>query len=157
MTEVLKRHIDPFVHQQILDRFCELHEANLAERRAPTMNEYIEQRRLVGNLTAELSYLLICDCVSSEMTDCRGLMKEVGAVGCLVDSIVDARDDKRAGSISFRPTLFDFMVLTLRTLLDGARIGLKHPRMMLLFLEAIRDNFYDRRRSLYSATSPVLK
>lgn len=157
MTEVLKRHIDPFVHQQVLDKFGELHKANLAERRARTMRAYIEQRKLVGSLTAELSYLLICDCVSSETIDCCGLMKEVGAVGCLVDSIVDARDDKRAGSISFSPTLFDFLLLVVTTLIDGARIGLRHPRMIRLFLEAIKDNFYDRRRSLNSASSPVLK
>ena len=147
MTEVLKRHINPFVHRDVLDKFCELHEANLAERRAPTMKTYIEQRKLVGSLTAELSYLMVFDCVSSEMIDCRRLMKDVGAVGCLVDSIVDARDDRRAGSIAFRPTLFDFLVLAITTLIDVTRIVLKQPRMMRLFLEAIRDNFYDRQRS----------
>lgn len=157
MTEALKQYINPFVYQQVLNKFGELHQANLAELRAPTMKAYIEQRKLVGSLTAEISHLLICDCVSSEVIDCRRLMRDVGAVGCLVDSMIDARDDTRAGSLSFSPTLLDYLVLTLRTLLDGTKIILKHPRMMRLTLEAIRDNFYDRRRSLYSASSPVLK
>jgi hypothetical protein len=146
MTEILKQHLNP-TNLQLQRKFRRLHKANVAERHAPTMRAYVRQRKLVGRLTAELSYLLIRDYLSCDSSDVRQLMKEVGAVGCLVDSVVDAASDKRAGLLSFRPTYFDSVFLYTQTFLRGMRITLKHPRLIPLFLEAIRDNFYDRRRS----------
>lgn len=146
MTEILKQHLNP-TNSQVLRKFRRLHKANVTERNAPTMRAYVKQRKLVGRLTAELSYLLIRDHLLGDSSDVRRLMKEVGAVGCLVDSIVDAASDKRAGLMSFRPTYFDSVFLFTQTFLLGMRITLKHPRLVPLFVEAIRDNFYDRRRS----------
>ena len=146
MTEILKQHLNP-TNLQLQRKFRHLHKANIAERHAPTMRAYIKQRELVGRLTAELSYLLIRDHLSCDRSNVRQLMKEVGAVGCLVDSVVDAASDKRAGLLSFSPTHFDSLFLFTQTLRHGLRITLKHPRLMPLFVEAIRDNFYDRRRS----------
>lgn len=150
MIEVLKQHIDPVSQPQVLRKFRDLHRANVAERLALTMKAYIEQRKLVGSLTAELSYLLIREFLSSQLIDCCRLMKDVGAVGCLVDSLIDARADRQAGALAFRPTVSDFVFLCVTTIFDGTKILLKHPPMMQLFVKAIRDNFYDRRRSLAS-------
>lgn len=146
MTEVLKQHIDPGIHSQVLHKFTELLQANLAERRASTMKGYIEQRKLVGRLTAELSYLLVQNFLSPEQTDCRELMMEVGAVGCLVDSVFDARADKRDGALSFRPSWLDFLRLGVATIFKGIMLVVTHPRMLPLFADAMRDNFYDRLR-----------
>jgi hypothetical protein len=146
MTEILKQHIGPEVHEEVLARFRDLHRTNLSERTARTVKTYIGQRKSVGRLTAEISYLLIRDCVSFEAIDCCRLMKEVGAVGCLLDSVIDTRTDQRSGNISFRPTLIDFLVLSLATFVAGLRIILKYPRMLSLFWEGMRDNFKDRKR-----------
>jgi hypothetical protein len=146
MTEVLKPHIDPTIHSQVLRKFTQLHQANLAERQASTMKGYVEQRKLVGRLTAELSYLLVQNFVSLEKTDCRKMMMEVGAVGCLVDSVFDARADKRAGALSFRPSWLDFLRLGVATMFEGIKLVVTHPRMLPLFADAMRDNFYDRLR-----------
>jgi len=146
MTEVLKQHIGPTIHSEVLAKFCDLHDANLAERDALTMKGYVEQRKLVGNLTAEVSYLLIRDLISSQVVNCCRLMKDVGAVGCLVDSVFDARADKRTGALSFRPRWFDFMRLGITTMLAGIKLVATHPRMLPLFADAMRDNFYDRLR-----------
>jgi hypothetical protein len=146
MTEVLKQHIDPAIHSQVVLKFSDLHQANLAERQAATMKGYIAQRRVVGNLTAELSYLLIQDLVSSEKTDCCRLMKDVGAVGCLVDSVIDAPEDRRAGTLLFKPDLSDFLFLCFRTFVDGLKLVWSYPRLLPLFADATRDNFYDRLR-----------
>jgi hypothetical protein len=146
MTEILKQHIEAEVHEEVLARFRDLHRANLSERTARTVKTYIEQRKSVGHLTAEISYLLIRNCVSFEAIDCCRLMKEVGAVGCLLDSVIDTRTDQRSGNISFRPTFIDFMVLSLATFVAGSRTILKYPRMLSLFWEGICDNFKDRKR-----------
>jgi hypothetical protein len=146
MTEVLKQHIDPTIHSQMLTKFRDLHQANLGERDAQTMKGYVEQRRLVGRLTAELSYLLIQNLLSLEKTDCCELMKEVGAVGCLVDSVFDARADKRTGALSFQPGWFDFLRLGVATMFDGLKLIVTHPRLVPLFANAMRDNFSDRLR-----------
>ena len=163
MTEILKQHINPNIHSQVLRKFSELHQANLAERQASTMKGYVAQRKLVGRLTAELSYMLIQDLVCFEETRCCEIMTEVGAVGCLVDSVFDARADKRAGALSFRPGWLDFLRLGATTILGGIKLVVTHPRMLPLFADAMRDNFCDRLRPHAhvieddSARSPAMK
>jgi hypothetical protein len=148
ITEILKQYFNPTIDSHVMRKFRRLHKASVAERQALSMRVYVKQRKLVGNLTAELSYLLIRDHVfGNSLYLCR-LMKAIGAVGCLVDSIFDARADKRAGVLSFRATFVDYLFLCIHTFLLGLKITLKHPRLIPLLGAAIRDNFYDRRRSL---------
>ncbi|HEY6045484.1 MAG TPA: hypothetical protein VIU65_02710, partial [Pyrinomonadaceae bacterium] len=92
--------------------------------------------------------------VSFEATPCCELMKEVGAVGCLVDSVFDARADKRAGALSFQPGWIDFLRLGTTTTFDGIKLVVTHPRMLPLFAEAMRDNFYDRLRPHAHESAP---
>jgi hypothetical protein len=148
MTEILKRHINPASHSHVLRKFRRLHRVSAEERHVLTMRAHIQQRKLVGRLTAELSFLLIGDHLSGDSSQAGKLMKDIGAVGCLVDSIIDAGADKRAGLMSFRPTFFDTVFLITHTLMLGMKVTLKHPRLLSLFVEAMRDNFHDRRRSL---------
>lgn len=148
MTEILKRHISPASHSLVLRKFRRLHRVSAQERHVRTMRAHIRQRMLVGRLTAEISFLLIRDNVSADSSHACNLMKDIGAVGCLVDSLIDAGADKRAGLMSFHPTFIDSVFLATQTLLLGMKVTFKHPRLLSLFAEAMRDNFYDRRRSL---------
>jgi hypothetical protein len=150
MTEILKRHISLTNHSQVLLKFRRLHRISVKERNVRTMSAHIQQRKLVGRLTAELSFLLIRDHLSGDSSQAGELMKDIGAVGCLVDSVIDAGADKRAGLMSFRPTFFDTVSLVTQTLVLGMKVVLKHPRLLSLFGEAMRDNFHDRRRSIAS-------
>jgi hypothetical protein len=58
-TEALRRHIGPAPHPALPARLGELYNAVVGERNSETMRAYIEQRKAVGQLTAEVSYLLI--------------------------------------------------------------------------------------------------
>ena len=71
-------------------------------------------------------------------------MKQVGAVGCLVDSLIDLSADLRLGLLGFRPGPSDYTKLIACILRDGIRVSLEHPRLCGLFLRAIVDNVRDR-------------
>ncbi len=147
VTEVLKRHIGEDVRPSVSLKLGELYGAVLGERAAGTVQEYIEQRRAVGRLTAELSYMLIRPLLARECEDLRRFLQEVGEVGCLVDSTIDLRSDGRLGLIGFRPTLGAHLRLAARTLGEGLRVSLKHPRLSGLFLEGLCDDLFDRLRA----------
>src|SRR2546425_11209382 len=57
--DLLKRSINGEIYPAALAKLDELYRAVVAERKATTIKAYVKQRRLVGSLTAELSYLLI--------------------------------------------------------------------------------------------------
>ena len=143
-TEVLKCHISADVYPLVLTKLAALYEAVVRERQAETLAAYIEQRKAVGCLTAELSYLLIRPLLDGERAELCRFLQQVGAVGCLVDSMIDLRTDARQGLLSFSPTLRDQFRLTGQTVRAGLRLALKHPRLLDLFLEAIGDDLLDR-------------
>lgn len=144
VTEILKRHISPEIHPAVLAKLEELYQAVVREHQSETMNAYIEQRKAVGCLTAELSYLLIRPLFDGEHEGLCRFLQRVGEVGCLVDSFIDLRADNRMGLLSFRPTLTDHLQLTRRMLHDGLRVLLKYPRLFGLFMEALSDDVLDR-------------
>jgi hypothetical protein len=141
-TEVLKHYVADDLQFAVILR--ELSQAVIDERVARTIQEYLQFRRVVGSLTAELSYFLIRSSMDHEYEDFRLLLKEVGAVGCLVDSVIDFGLDYRSGLLAFRPCATDYAKLTLATLRDGLSVIIKHPRLWDLFLHAIIDNVLDR-------------
>ena len=152
MTEVLKRHISEDVHSLILSKLRELYQAVVSERATASIESYIEQRKAVGRLTAELSYLLIRPLLKGEHESLLDFMQQVGAVGCIVDSIIDLNADRRLGLLGFKPTIRCFEKLTCFALLDGLRLASRHPRLSGLFFEAIVDNVRDR----FGRQSPAL-
>ena len=145
VTEVFKSHISRETYPTILAKLEELYRAVVNERKSTTMRGYIEQRKAIGSLTAEVSYLLIRPLLTSEHKDLCAFLQRVGEVGCLTDSAIDLRTDARLGLLSFRPTLKDRLELVSQMLRDGLRILLKHARLLGLFLEAIFDNLLDFR------------
>ena len=148
LTEILKLHFPASTSTRIRRKFRMLYRITLQERRASTMRAFVKTRRLLGSVTADISYLLVRDYLLGDASRFRKLMREVGAVGCLVDSVIDARSDQRAGLLSFRPTPIEWLFLCAQTFVLGMKLVLKHPRLMRLFFEAITDNVYDRRRSI---------
>jgi hypothetical protein len=109
------------------------------------MRAYIKERKTIGRLTAEVSYLLIRPLFMNEHKDLYRFLQKVGEVGCLIDSAIDLRADVRLGLTSFSPTLKDYLQLVSHLLRDGARILLRHMRLLGLFLEAVMDNLLDFR------------
>lgn len=144
VTEVLKFHISLDIYPVILAKLEELYEAVVRERQSKTMRYYIEQRKIIGCLTAELSYLLIRPLLGSEHKDLCPFLKSTGEVGCLVDSVIDLRTDDRQGLLNFRPTLRDYLKLTGQMLHEGLKLIRRHPRLLGLFSEAISDDLFDR-------------
>ncbi|MCA1635509.1 MAG: hypothetical protein LC802_17910 [Acidobacteria bacterium] len=147
VTEVLKTHISPEIYPAVIEKLEELYQAVVGERESVTMRAYVEQRKAVGRLTAELSYLLIRPLLGRDCVDLRRLMQQVGEVGCLIDSTIDLRHDGRLGLLSFRPTLKNYLQLAARTLRDGLSVSLRHPRLSGLFLAGLGDDLFDRLRA----------
>jgi hypothetical protein len=147
LTQVLKDCICEEIYPAMLSGLDDLYQAVVNERKAETISAFIEQRKVVGRLTARLSYLLVNPFLESEERDFCRFMEEVGAVGCLVDSLIDLRADAKLGLIFFRPTIGDFLILLTNTLVEGLRVAMRHPALVRLFLEAIADNARDRFRT----------
>jgi len=117
------------------------------ERAATSIESYIIHRNSVGSLTAELSYVLIRPGLSRGHEILCRFMQRVGAIGCLIDSLIDLRDDNRLGLLAFKPGLTDHAKLIHHILRDGLRLSLEHPRLSRLFLRAVVDNLQDRFRT----------
>ena len=147
VTEIFKCHISLEIYPMVLAKLEELYQAVMGERKSKTMRAYIEQRKAIGCLTAEVSYLLIRPLLRSEHKDLCVFLQKVGEVGCLIDSVIDLREDDQVGLLSFRPTLKDYLKLTGQMLHEGLRILLKHPRLLGLFLESISDDLFDQFRA----------
>lgn len=147
VTEVLKQNIGDDVYPAVVGKLRELYGAVVAERKVETIAAYIEQRKVVGRLTAELSFVLIRSFLEGDRKDFRPFLERVGAVGCLVDSVIDLKADARLGLISFKPTISDFRKLLIATLREGLNVSLKHPPLLGVFLEAVGDNVRDRSRA----------
>lgn len=150
-TEVLKCHIEAEIYSPVLAELKLLYEAVVRERNSRTIRAYIEERKVVGRLTAKLSYLLMRPLFEADREDLCRFLEDVGEVGCLIDSVIDLRADDRLGLLSFSPTLKDHLKIAAITLRDGIRVTLGHPRLFGLFLEAVGDNVLDRLRSTWSA------
>jgi hypothetical protein len=142
-TEILKRHIENETYSELQDRLRQAYQEVCAERGATSIDDYIEHRKALGRLTAEQSYLLIRSVLSERNEELCRLMQDVGAVGCLVDSIIDLRHDSRHGLLNFQPTLFDYAKLWSCTVVEGLLVWIRKPSLSVLFVEAVIDNILD--------------
>lgn len=143
ITEVLKCNISEDAYPLMMNKLRTLYREVVGERGATSIDSYIEHRKSVGSLTAELSYVLIQPDFSGEHEALLQFMKQVGAIGCLVDSLIDLRADRRLGLLGFKPGPMDYTKLIARILRDGLRVTLKHLGLSGLFLRAIVDNVRD--------------
>lgn len=154
ITEILKCHAETETYPLMLNKLRQLYEEVVRERAATSIESYLEHRRSVGALTAEISYVLIRPGLSGEHETLCRLMKQVGAIGCLVDSLIDLSADRRLGLLGFKPRISDYAKLIVNILRDGLRVSLRHPRLAGLFLRAIGDNVQDRFRAERNSPQP---
>ena len=156
ITEILKRHMSNDVYPLMMDKLHELYQEVISERAAASIDSYIEHRKSVGRLTAELSYLLIQPDLSDEHEGLCQFMKQVGAVGCLIDSLIDLSVDFRLGLLGFKPGVMDYIRLITYIVRDGLRVSLRHPGLAGPFFRAIGDNLQDRFRAERRSPPPSL-
>jgi hypothetical protein len=143
MTELLKFHMTDRTYPVMMDRLRRLYEEVINERAASSIDSYIGRRESVGALTAELSFLLIRPGLSDDNERLCELMKQVGAIGCLIDSLIDLNKDRRLGLLAFHPGMMDYAKLIASILRKGVRVSFKHPRLYGLFFRAVIDNMRD--------------
>jgi hypothetical protein len=147
ITEILKCQATDETYPLMVAALHELYREVLKERAATSIDSYLQHRRSVGSLTAELSYVLISPVLKGAREPLRRFMKEVGAIGCLVDSLIDLSADRRLGLLGFTPKISDYAKLIVNLLRDGLRVSFGHPGLAGLFLRAIGDNVQDRFRA----------
>jgi hypothetical protein len=147
ITEVLKCNISEDAYPSMMNKLSTLYREVVDERGATSIDSYIEHRKFVGSLTAELSHVLIQPDLIGEQEALLQFMKQVGAIGCLVDSLIDLSADRRLGLLGFKPGPMDYTKLIARILRDGLRVSYKHLGLSGLFLLAIVDNLRDRFRA----------
>ncbi len=144
ITRNLTEHLDETIRLTFRNQLGCLHESVRREQSAISIEDYIEIRKVVGALTADLSYVLISPLLESEEQTLRDFMQRVGAVGCLIDSVIDLRADQRRGLVGFPATKRDHIKLALAALRQGLAICVRHPRLGGLFADAILDVVRDR-------------
>jgi hypothetical protein len=144
ITEVLKCHISEDSYRLMVNKLRTLYREVVSERGATSIDSYIDHRRYVGSLTAELSYVVIQPDLGGEHEVLLRFMKQVGEVGCLVDSLIDLSADHRLGLLMFNPTITNRLKLIASTVPNGLGLLLKHPGLSRLFLQAVCDNVRDR-------------
>ncbi len=154
VTEILKCNIDDATYPLMMDKLKELYFECVVERGATSIDSYIDHRESVGSLTAELSYLLIRSTLSGDHEKLSQFMQQVGAIGCLVDSLIDLSADCRLGLLGFRPGFPDYAKLTITILRDGLRMSVNHLGLSGLFLIAIVDNVLDSFRAAQDRPQP---
>jgi hypothetical protein len=143
ITEILKSTISDTSYPLMVVKLKELYNEVVNERGATSIDTYIQHRKSVGSLTAELSFVLIQMDFSGEHETLLRFMKQVGAIGCLVDSLLDLSHDRRLGLLGFKPRMTDYVKLIICILRDGLQVSLRHPGLGGLFLRAIADNVHD--------------
>ena len=144
VTETLKSKISKDAYFSIEEKLGRLYQRVLRERGATSICELIRLRKAVGALTADVSYLLIRSSLNREHQGLRRFMKKVGAVGCLIDSLIDLGADRRLGLLRFKPSIADYAQLIRHTLIGGLRVLFAYPVFFGLFAPAIIDNLRDR-------------
>ena len=144
VCEVLKHYLADGSEASTLKKFGELYQQVLREQTATSVHEYIDCRKAVGRLTAELSYLLIRPVLRGDEQGFCSFMMQVGEVGCLVDSLIDLASDYRLSLLGFAPSPADYGKLAGHTLQAGLRLLCKYPGLVSLFWPAVVDNLRDR-------------
>jgi hypothetical protein len=145
-TEFLKSQIDKEVYDIVLDRFSRLCEAVYHERCSRNISEYIQQRKNIGSLTAEISFLLIKPFLNERHSEVRNFFCKVGEVGCLVDSLIDLRSDSKRGLINFRANINSYVTLVSNAVAIGIPLLCRYPKLISIFFEAVVDNWRDIKR-----------
>ena len=155
VTEILKSHVEDENRVSILRSLQRAHREVIHERGTRSIREYIKHRQALGRATAKQSYLLIRSALSEPNHKLCRLMEEIGAVGCLVDSVIDVGEDDRSGLLNFDLTAMSYAALCFSTAVAGLRVLAKRPSLIFLVAEAVLDNLRDRGRAQASTIPQV--
>lgn len=151
VTARLECHIEKSNRMAILRSLRRAYREVIRERAARSVGAYIKHRKALGRATARQSYLLIQSALSEPNPELCRLMEEIGAVGCLVDSVIDIGEDHRSGLLNFDLTAVAYATLCFSTVIAGLRVWAKKPTLVILLAEAVLDNIRDRGRARASA------
>jgi hypothetical protein len=151
VTEILKSHVADDNRVAILRSLRRAHREVIHERKATSIGRYIKHRKALGRATAKQSYFLIRSALREPNQKLCRLMEEIGAVGCLVDSMIDIDEDHRSGLLNFDLTAVGYATLCLSTAVAGLRVLAKRPALVFLLAEAVLDNIKDRGRARAAA------
>jgi len=151
VTEILTRHIEEDNRMPMLRALQRAHREVIRERAARSVGAYIKHRQALGRATAKQSYLLIRSALNEPNRELCCLMEEIGAVGCLIDSMIDIVEDHRSGLLNFDLTAGTYAMLCFSTTMKGLRVLVKRPSLVLLLAEAVFDNIKDRDRAQAAA------
>ena len=147
VTEILKCHVEADNRLPMLRALQRAHREVIRERTAPSIGVYLKHRMTLGRATANQSYLLIQSALSEPNQNLCRLMEEIGAAGCLIDSVIDIGEDDRSGLLNFDLTLVNYGKLCFSAGIAGLRVLAKTPSLVFLLAEAVIDNVRDRGRS----------
>ena len=147
VTEMLKSYIEEPRRVPMLRTLQCANREVIRERAAESVRAYIRHRKLLGRATAKQSYLLIQSALIEPHQNLCRLMEEIGAVGCLVDSVIDIGEDHRSGLLNFDLTAVNYGKLFFSTGVAGMRVLIKMPSLIFLLAEGVLDNVRDRGRS----------
>ena len=146
VTEILRCQVEEDNRMGMLRALQRAHCEVIRERTTTSVGAYIKYRKALGRATAKQSYLLIRSALTEPNQELCRMMEEIGAVGCLVDSMIDIRDDHRSGLVNFQLTATGYVRLCVHTAIAGLRVWAKKPSLTLLLTEAVFDNIRDRGR-----------
>jgi hypothetical protein len=147
VTEMLKWHIEERSRADLLRALRQAHREVVRERTVKSVRAYTRHRKLLGRATAKQSYLLIKSALNEPNARLCRLMEEIGAVGCLVDSVIDVGADQRSGLLNFHLTAVNYGKLCFSAGIAGLGILLTRPSLLFLMAEAVLDNLRDRGRA----------
>ena len=147
VTEVLKSQTGADNWPPMLHLLRRAHREVIGESTATSIGAYIKHRKALGRATAKQSYLLIRDALKEPNRKLCRLMEEIGAVGCLIDSVIDVRQDHRTGLLNFDLTAGNYVALCFSTASAGVRVLAKKPSLAFILAEAMVDNVRDRDRA----------
>jgi hypothetical protein len=155
VTAILKSHFADDNRAAIRRSLQRGHREVIRERAATSIGEYIKHRKILGRVTAKQSYLLIRSELRESNQKLCCLMEEIGAVGCLVDTMIDIHEDHRSGLLSFELTTANYATLCFSTVVAGLCVLAKKPTLIFLLAEAVLDNIRDRGRVPASVSLPA--
>ena len=144
--EILRYKIHRDYYQTFLEKLDRLHRKVLEEKAATDSPCYFDLRVLTGGLTAEISFDLIGDVLDHKKPPKNNLIVEIGEVGSLIDSIVDAPADFRNKLMSVSPGFRFYQSLLMRTGKMITGILWRNPQLFGLCLESTADVWLDRFR-----------
>lgn len=133
LSEVLKVQTTPATYHHLLENLHELYDSTLSEKTAPSMSQYIYQRKKSGILTAQGAFIMMEPHLLTHNHKFVSFFQQLGALGNIVDSVVDLRNDIHSQTYSFHVTFLDVVQLYTQTSKDAIKVILQHPRLVKQF------------------------